>query len=851
MSSADESPAPSLKKRKKNLESRLERMEKAMSKVGICTFRLVIFTSLYATIFKLCPDSEIEKELGDRPTDNEPTHALTPASERGRASGSRAETPLIPLARTVAPPSPAAGSADDEHSDSEEGQELDKELSEGIRKLSVHSPPLRYHGKSSGLVFIRSALALKNEVVGSPPPPKGEGQHPWIKVFVEEEFPLLDGRSFPPRDLLDALVELYFREMNTHCPLLHEPIFKKALAAGQHLRDDGFGATVLLVCAIGARFTRDPRVLLDGSEHHHSAGWRWFRVVERARRMSFAPAKIYDVQICALMALFLQGTVSPQSTWSLIGAGIRIALDVGAHRKKMYSPSPTVEEELWRRAFLILVSLEWVTSYGLGRPSSIHDEDLDIALPTECDDEYWLTPEGEPSFKQPPGKPSKITAFVCVLKLGQILSFAMRTISDEQWEQRLVADLDSALNKWTDALPSHLRWNPEQENALWLTQAASLRAFHFYTQFAVHRPFTVASRRESSLSFPSVIMCTNGARSSIQVLEVLYKRTGTPCHRNMGMLFMSGIILMTNILGLKRMGRVVNSGRDLASVEKAIEMLHALRYEMHIAESLGELLNELVCAIKGPLSPKASIPQDAHAQDRATTTTITTAAAKAPATSREPIPSDAGDNPSTAPSSSPVTSAHPGPTLQIPPGFEFLQSYAFNFTLPLRTGPDGLQGLPSLAQGFAVPMGGPASGVQHNPLDPLPGFLLPVRQDPSSNNDGAQHGVGHNQFAMPMGGQIFGLEPLGYGYGGPTSFLPSAAASQPEVGANNYTTPAPHHTLANAPTPETEMTLVETGDQADFALIGDTAMVWSDIPPAVGWEEWGTYLEDTNNTAGT
>ena len=53
---------------------------------------------------------------------------------------------------------------------------------------------------------------------------------------------------------------------------------------------------------------------------------------------------------------------------------------------------------------------------------------MDLALPTECDDEYWLTPEGEPSFKQPPGKPSKITAFVCVLKLGQILSFAMRTI---------------------------------------------------------------------------------------------------------------------------------------------------------------------------------------------------------------------------------------------------------------------------------------------------------------------------------------------------------------------------------------------------------------------------------------
>ena len=71
-----------------------------------------------------------------------------------------------------------------------------------------------------------------------------------------------------------------------------------------------------------------------------------------------------------------------------------------------------------------------------------------------------------------------------MLRLGQILAFAMRTIvsefacpdrheadhvlqyatnkskaqlghADEQWEQRIVADLDSALNKWSDSLPAH------------------------------------------------------------------------------------------------------------------------------------------------------------------------------------------------------------------------------------------------------------------------------------------------------------------------------------------------------------------------------------------------------------
>ena len=53
---------------------------------------------------------------------------------------------------------------------------------------------------------------------------------------------------------------------------------------------------------------------------------------------------------------------------------------------------------------------------------------MDVEFPIECDDEYWLTPEGELSFEQPPGTPSKVTAFVCVVKLCQILAFAMRTV---------------------------------------------------------------------------------------------------------------------------------------------------------------------------------------------------------------------------------------------------------------------------------------------------------------------------------------------------------------------------------------------------------------------------------------
>ena len=106
--------------------------------------------------------------------------------------------------------------------------------------------------------------------------------------------------DFPPDDLIDSLVELFFRRVNDHMPLLHEPIFKKAVSTGLHLRNGGFGATLLLVCANGARYSEDPRVLLDGYDDPLSAGWKWFKQVESVCKISFAPVQLYHLQTYAV-----------------------------------------------------------------------------------------------------------------------------------------------------------------------------------------------------------------------------------------------------------------------------------------------------------------------------------------------------------------------------------------------------------------------------------------------------------------------------------------------------------------------------------------------------------------------
>lgn len=48
------------------------------------------------------------------------------------------------------------------------------------------------------------------------------------------------------------------------------------------------------------------------------------------------------------MMSYLDGSNMRQGTWNVLGLGLRMAQDVGVHRKKMKAGKPTVEDELWK-----------------------------------------------------------------------------------------------------------------------------------------------------------------------------------------------------------------------------------------------------------------------------------------------------------------------------------------------------------------------------------------------------------------------------------------------------------------------------------------------------------------------
>jgi hypothetical protein len=75
------------------------------------------------------------------------------------------------------------------------------------------------------------------------------------------------------------------------------------------------------------------------------------------------------------MTLFLRTSSANPAAWVVMAVGLRKAQDVGAHCKNMYRKKVSVDRELWKRAFWLLVLLDFLGSTTLGRPCCINQEE--------------------------------------------------------------------------------------------------------------------------------------------------------------------------------------------------------------------------------------------------------------------------------------------------------------------------------------------------------------------------------------------------------------------------------------------------------------------------------------------
>ncbi|KAJ7143999.1 fungal-specific transcription factor domain-containing protein [Mycena epipterygia] len=500
------------------------------------------------------------------------------------------------------------------------------EITRKLEQLSVGAPhERRFIGKSSGAALITAAIDLKadgdSEGSSRGLPWTSRRLQYWTFKPWEITAPRIHAYSFPPPDLAAHLIDLYFTRVNMYLPLLHRPTFERGVMGGLHHRDDNFAAILLLVCAVGSRWSDDPRVVPgSGTEGvgtaktgtgHLACGWGWFDQVPLVGKHLFGQATLYDLQYYCLAVLFLEGSSAPQACWTLIGVGLRLAQDVGAHRRDARVEHPSVERELWKRAFWVLVYMDRTLSAAMGRSCAIQYDDFDIDLPVECDDEYWEHPTHP--FQQPPGIPSRVAFFNALLRLNHILSFSLKILYslskvrvifsiNDAWEEQVVAELDSALNSWRDEVPEHLRWDPTRADPVFFDQSVALHCAYCHLQILIHRPFIPMVRKSAPTALPSLAICTSAARACANMVDVQRRRKGNvPVVINLPAVFTSGIILLLNVWSGKRTGLVPDPSREIANVHKCMEVVRLCEDRWQHAGLLWDILAELASVGQLPL----------------------------------------------------------------------------------------------------------------------------------------------------------------------------------------------------------------------------------------------------------
>ncbi|KAK7464262.1 Gypsy retrotransposon integrase-like protein 1 [Stygiomarasmius scandens] len=535
--------------------------------------------------------------------------------------------------------------------DSDSSYSETEALSKQVANLNLKRVQNRHFGKSSAILFVTTTLLGQGhnaDTVQRRPEFWVSSAYELEKAY-QEQWPIYE---FPDDDLLRDLMNLYFTFHHPYHPLLHQSTFEKSVSQGLHLRDHEFGSVVIALCSVASRYSDDPRNLPESSSSTLALGWKWFRQLERTRSSFVDPATLYELQTYCLSSHFLQTTNLFDSSWILTGLSIHFAQERGVHRRNNPTEKPSLERELWKRAFWQLLAQDLVVGIALGRPRATTTDEYDTEALIECDESEWDDPN-KASLKMSPGS---ISAFLnCYMRLLEVAAFCHRSLysvrtsefsgklgADPQWNEKAVREVDSALNEWIESVPSHLKWDAHSTNNVVLTQSAMLYSVYYWIQIQAHRTFIPKPGEKSNVNFPSLAICLNAARSCVHVVDVQHKRHSFHNISIILPLFSSALMILLSIFRAKELRLQIDSQKEMVNVYKCIEILRDWEKRNIVAGRFSDILSALVSSssLKLPLETPGPARTLKRGRDTGSTVSASTTSGSSSLETSEGTPSD-------------------------------------------------------------------------------------------------------------------------------------------------------------------------------------------------------------------
>ncbi|KAI9732895.1 MAG: hypothetical protein M1834_003835 [Cirrosporium novae-zelandiae] len=291
--------------------------------------------------------------------------------------------------------------------------------------------------------------------------------------------------DFPPYDLLYALADLYFKHINTWCPILHRRTTLDALFGPSTLEE----ADRILLHAIVAttlRFSIDARLNEENRRRYHNIS------KQKVLLYGLENSSVKALQALVILALDLVGSANGNGppAWNVLAIMTRSVVQLGLSveatspsiapnypsiytLRAMVLPEPKswIEDECRRRLFWMVYLLDRYATVATAFDFCLDEKDIDRKLPCRDDlfarnqavETRWFRPNESDRTEYEHNKPENMGSYSYYIEVVGILSrihqflkkpVDISALSDvEQWQSEY-RELDTLLSSWKFNLPN-------------------------------------------------------------------------------------------------------------------------------------------------------------------------------------------------------------------------------------------------------------------------------------------------------------------------------------------------------------------------------------------------------------
>lgn len=303
-----------------------------------------------------------------------------------------------------------------------------------------------------------------------------------VNLFSNHQQAFADpGLDLPPYDLLYALVDLYFENINTWCPILHRRATLDTFFGPSPL-EEADRIVLYAIVATTLRFSTDTRLNGENRKRYHNSS------KQKVLIYGLENSSVKALQALVILALDLVGSSNGPPGWKLLALVTRSMVQLGLAVESKSSliapvypsiytlravtlpePSNWIEDESRRRLFWMVYLLDRYSTIATAFDFALDDKDIDRRLP--CTDDYFIKNQpvetrwfhhssDRASYLKPAEHVGSFGLYVEILGiLSRIHLFLKRPVdigvlSDVKEWQATYRKLDSDLTSWEFNLPA-------------------------------------------------------------------------------------------------------------------------------------------------------------------------------------------------------------------------------------------------------------------------------------------------------------------------------------------------------------------------------------------------------------